>query len=76
MPGENPLVGKRAIIAHRFSSPRLENDFQLDRGAEWKTRNAIYQAARVLVLAENILQQLRSRVGNFRLIAHISRSGH
>src|SRR5205807_3801689 len=54
----------------------LENDFQLDRGAERKARDAIHQAARALVFSEDVLQQLRSGVSDFRLIANISRSGH
>src|SRR6266581_1293586 len=36
----------------------LENDFQLDRGAERKACDAIHQAARALVSSENVLQQL------------------
>src|SRR5207302_7868448 len=54
----------------------LENDFQLDRGAEWKACDAIHQAARALVFSEDVLQQLRSGISDFRLIADISRSGH
>src|SRR5579864_687366 len=54
----------------------LENDFQLDRGAERKACDAIYQAARALVFPEDVLQQLRSGISDFRLIADISRSGH
>jgi hypothetical protein len=54
----------------------LENDFQLDRGAERKACDAIHQAARALVFAEDILQQLRGGVSDGRLIADISRSGH
>src|SRR5258705_13295875 len=66
---------KRRIIYLR--SPRhLENDFQLDRGAEWKACDAINQAAGALVFSEDVLQQLRSGVSDFRLIADISRSGH
>jgi hypothetical protein len=34
------------------------------------------EAARVLVFSEDVLQQLRSGVSDFRLIADISRSGH
>src|SRR5437763_4453789 len=59
-----------------FLPRHLENDFQLDRGAERKACDAIHQAARVLVFSENVLQQLRSGVSDFRLIADISRSGH
>src|SRR5450432_217179 len=54
----------------------LENDFQLDRGAERKACNAIHQTARALVFSEDVLQQLRSGVSDFRLFADISRSGH
>src|SRR5258706_2521520 len=54
----------------------LENDFQLDRGTERKACDAIHQAARALVFSEDVLQQLRSAIGHFRLIADISRSGH
>src|SRR5438270_14079652 len=54
----------------------FENDFQLDRGSERKACDAKHQAARALVFSENVLQQLRSGVSDFRLIADISRSGH
>ena len=54
----------------------LENHFELDRGAQRKACDAIHQAARVLVFSEDVLQQLRSAVSDFRLIADISRSGH
>src|SRR2546421_9351580 len=54
----------------------LENDFQLDRGAERKTRDAVDQTARAFVFSEDLLQQLRSGVGDFRLIADIARCGH
>src|SRR5262249_36274956 len=41
-----------------LSYPRhLENDFQLDRGAERKACDAIHQAARTLVFSEDVLQQ-------------------
>src|SRR2546421_2637136 len=54
----------------------LENDFQLDRGAERKACDAIHQAARALVFSKDVLQQLRSGVRDFWLIADISRSGY
>src|SRR5712671_5330932 len=57
-------------------SRHLENDFQLNRSAERKACDAIHQAARALVFSEDVLQQLRSGVSDFRLIADISRSGH
>src|ERR1700681_1339420 len=57
-------------------TPNLKNNFQLDRRAERKACDAIHQAARALVLPEDVLQQLRSGVSDFRLIADISRSGH
>src|SRR6266566_6349234 len=59
-----------------FLPRHLENDFQLDRGAERKACDAIYQAARALVFSENGLQQRRSGVGDLRLITDISASGH
>src|SRR5205807_4501496 len=59
-----------------FLPRHLENEFQLDRGAERKACDAIHQAARALVFSEDGLQQLRSSVSDFRLIADISRSGH
>src|SRR5436305_11822119 len=59
-----------------FLPRHLENDFQLDRGAERKACDAIHQAARALVFSEDVLQQLRSGVSDSRLIADISRSGH
>ena len=58
------------------STRHFENHFQLDRGAERKAGDAVHQAARVLVFSEDVLQQLRSAVSDFRLLADISRSGH
>src|SRR5260370_39765208 len=60
----------------RQASRHLKDHFQLDRGAKRKACDAVHQPARVLVFSENVLQQLRSAVSNFRLIADISRSGH
>src|SRR6266567_1581695 len=57
-------------------SPYLENDLQLDRGAERKACDPVHQAARALVFSEDVLQQFRSGVSDFRLIADIPRSGH
>jgi hypothetical protein len=54
----------------------LENDFQFDRDTERKACAAIHRAARVFVSSEDVLQQLRSGVSDFRLIADVSRSGH
>ena len=54
----------------------LENDFQLNRGAERKACGAIHQAARALVLSEDFLQQLGRGVSDLRLIADISRGCH
>src|SRR5256886_8618145 len=54
----------------------LENDLQCVWGTERKACHAIHQAAMVLVFSEDLLQQLRSGVSDFRLIADISRSGH
>src|SRR5207237_7332062 len=54
----------------------LENDFQLDRGTERKACDTIHQAARTLVFSKDVLQQLRSGISDFRLIADISRSSH
>src|SRR5438105_9171369 len=59
-----------------FLPRHLENDFQLDRGAERKACDAIHQAARALVFSKDVLQQLRSGVRDFWLIAGISRSGY
>src|ERR1700682_4367330 len=59
-----------------FSISDLKNQFKLDRGAERKACDAIHQAARALVFPEDVLQQLRSGVSDFRLITDISRSGH
>jgi len=56
--------------------PHLENDFQLDWGTERKACDAIHQAARVLLFSEDVLQQLRGGVSDFRLIADIFQSGH
>src|SRR5947209_9322734 len=83
VPRDVPFLGPGPAIAMMRASqkppilPRhLENDFQLDRCAERKACDAIHQAARTLVFSEDVLQQLRSGVSDFRLIADISRSGH
>src|SRR5713101_9583323 len=59
-----------------FSISDLKNHFKLDRSAKGKACDAIHQAARTLVFSKDVLQQFRSGVGDFRLIADISRSGH
>jgi hypothetical protein len=52
----------------------LEDDFQSDGGAERKACDAIQLSGWVLVFSEDVLQQLRRAVSNFRLIANIFRS--
>src|SRR6188768_3896218 len=52
------------VVSPLNSSRDFENDFQLDRRAKRKTRDA-----------EDVLQQGRRTVGDFRLIANISRRG-
>ena len=67
--GANKTRQKVASFASAFPGElpgNLENDFKLDRGAERKACDAIYQAARALVLSEDVLQQLRSAIGHFR----------
>ena len=59
-----------------FLARHLEYDFQLDWCTERKACDTIYEAARVLLFSENVLQHLRSTVRDFRLVANISRSGH
>src|ERR1700682_3901994 len=59
-----------------FSISDLKNQFKLDRGAERKACDAIHQTARALFFSEDVLEQLRSGVSDFRLIADIARSGH
>src|SRR5258708_30623982 len=56
--------------------PHLENYFQLNRYAERKARHSINQAAWVLLFSEYILQQLRSPVSHFRLIAKVRGCGY
>jgi hypothetical protein len=63
-------------LAGTYLTYNLENYFQLDRGAERKACDAIHQSARALIVSEDFLQELRSGVSDFRLIADISRSGH
>src|SRR5882672_10252834 len=53
----------------------LENNLQLDRCAERKACHTIDQPAWILVFSEDVLQQLRSGISDFWLIAHVSRSG-
>src|SRR6267143_2451023 len=59
-----------------FSISDLKNHFKLDRSAERKACDAIHQAARALLFSKDVLQQFRSGISDFRLIADVSRSGH
>src|SRR5262250_1520178 len=68
------LAERSTLLAARLL--HLENDFQFHRSAEGKAGDTVHHTARVLFFSENLLQQLRSGVSDFRLIAHISRSGH
>jgi hypothetical protein len=61
--------GTSILIRH------LENYFQLDGRAERKARGTVDRAAWALVFAEDVLQKFGSGVGNFRLIANVSRCG-
>src|SRR5438093_13524879 len=70
------LARRQEILLAAPSCRHLKDCFQLNRGAKRKACNAIHQAARVLVFSEDVLQQLRSGVSDFRLIADISRSRH
>src|SRR6267154_485592 len=54
----------------------LENNLQLDRCAERKACHTIDQPAWILVFSEDVLQQLRSGISHFWVIAHVSRSGY
>ena len=54
----------------------FENDLQFDRRGQRKACDAKHRAARVLVFAEDILQQLRGAIRDLWLIANISRSRH
>ena len=67
-----PLRPRRPNMLAAILLRHLENDFQLDRGAERKACDAIHQAARALVFSEDVLQQLRSGISDLRLIANIS----
>jgi len=54
------------IFKSRFrkqaSDGDLEDQFQLDRGAERKACDAIHHAGRILAFSEDVLEQLRSAV--------------
>jgi len=71
--GPNPLIATGKASGH-FVATRLphhlENDFQLDRGAEWKACDA-RKLSRLgfFSFPRDVLQQLRRAVSNFRLIA-------
>ena len=54
----------------------LEDKFQLNRCAEWKACDTINHATWVLVFSEDVLQQVRSSIRDFRLIAHVSGSSY
>ena len=43
----------RNASASRPAIRHFKNDFQLDRGSQWKTCRAIHQTARVLLFAED-----------------------
>src|SRR5207237_4810623 len=53
----------------------LKDHLQFDWGAEWEACYSIHEAAGFFVFTEDVLQQLRSAVRDFRMIAEISRSG-
>src|SRR5438093_12254114 len=61
------LARRQEILLAAPSCRHLKDCFQLNRGTTRKACNAIHQAARVLVFSENVLQQLRSGVSDFRL---------
>src|SRR5215813_14708545 len=54
----------------------LKDQFQLDWGTERKACDSIPKAAGIFVFTEDALEQLRSTISHFRLLADISRSGH
>src|SRR5262249_15129789 len=63
-------------LRKQASDGDVEDQFQLNRCAERKACDAVHQSAWVLVSSEHVLQQLRSAVGNFRMLADVSRRGH
>src|SRR5437588_12687371 len=77
---DHATIKIRAAVVRCMTEPflirHLKNDFQFNRRSEWKAGNAINQAARVLVFSEDVLEQLRSSVSDFRLIADISQSDY
>src|SRR3954465_2503029 len=76
-PSTSSIVPKMSLcLVDTCLAGHLEDHFQLDRGAERQASDAVHQAARVLVFAENILQQLRRGVGDHRLIADVARRGY
>ena len=59
-------------MATLFLIRHFKDHFQLDRSAKRKACNTV----ELVVFSEYLLQQLRSGVCDFRLIANIPRSGH
>src|SRR6266481_5166835 len=57
----------------RQSRRDLENHFQLHRHAQRKARHTVHTADRVLLFAENVLQQLRRGIGDLRLLPYIAK---
>jgi hypothetical protein len=70
--------GRRAgVEPSRGSSRRhLEDDIQLDRSAERKAGDAIDRAAGALVPSEHVVQELRSAIGDFGVLADLAGGGH
>lgn len=67
---------RRRGLKRLILSLDLEYHFQLDRSAERKACYSVNQPAGALIPPENVLQQLRSGVSDFRLIADISGGRH
>ena len=53
----------------------FDDDFQFDRRAEWKARDANDKARRDGLIAEDIAEQLRRRVGDLRVLGELSAVG-
>jgi hypothetical protein len=57
----SPIVGCVVVMCFEFPAiaallpGHFENQFQLDRSAEWKACDAVHQPARVFLFSENVL---------------------
>src|SRR6266702_4548594 len=59
-----------------FSARHLEYQFQFNRNAEGQAGDTVDEASGNFFFSEDVLQEARGAVGDFRVLAKIAGSGH